>query len=88
MKDDKKKPIFEPITPEEAKKIKASGTYDSWDSGVLCTSGSTDRYEVCQEKYHGADCCYLDNAGNEIYGKCDWAGGFIYRGWSTYVQKI
>ena len=70
MENDKKKPTFEPVSAEEAKKIRATGNKDgSWDSGVLCESGITTREGACIGKAEGADCCYMTN-GEEQIGKC------------------
>ncbi|MDE6344647.1 MAG: hypothetical protein K2L69_07910 [Muribaculaceae bacterium] len=70
MENDKKKPTFEPVSAEEAKKIRATGNKDGqWNSGVLCESGITTREGACIGKSEGADCCYYQN-GNELHGKC------------------
>lgn len=79
MKRDKNQPIFEPISPEEAKQIRAyreSRNLTS-GSGIECPSGSADAYTVCQTSHSGAECCYLDNAGNEVHGVCVFGGGFV-----------
>ena len=78
MENDKKKPTFEPVSAEEAKRIRAYNGGESMTSGsgVECTSGSTDPYAVCQLSHYGQECCYLRN-GEEIHGVCDWAGGFV-----------
>ena len=69
MENDKKKPTFEPISAEEAKKIRATSNNDGrWDSGVLCQSGVSTREEACISKYSGADCCYYEH-GMELRGK-------------------
>lgn len=76
MENDKKKPTFEPVSAEEAKKIRASGNKDgSWDSGVLCESGVQDAQQACIGKGSGAPCCYMLN-GQEKIGKCVEFGTF------------
>lgn len=67
----KKKPIFESISVEEAKKIRAyDGGRDNPPSGLQCASGGDWVYETCLGQYPGAWCCHLEN-GREVYGKCE-----------------
>lgn len=70
MENNKKKPIFEPVSAEEAKKIRASGDKEGrWDSGVLCESGVIGPQQACIGKGIGAACCYMRD-GEELHGKC------------------
>ena len=74
-KNNQKKGVFEPVSAEEAKKIRAyeNGNGGSWESGIECASGG-DAVELCFGKYPGAPCCYLYN-GKEVYGKCVYFNG-------------
>ena len=70
MENDKKKPTFEPISAEEAKKIRAYGeSREAPPSGLECQSGGDRMYEPCLGKSEGAWCCYMENGGN-VYGRC------------------
>lgn len=76
---EKKKQVFEHVSAEEAKKIRAYGGGESMTSGSgsLCPpSGATDPWAVCQLKHEGEKCCYRDHAGMEVYGTCVFGGGF------------
>lgn len=66
-----KKPIFESISVEEAKKIRAyDGGRDNPPSGLQCASGGDWVYETCLGQYSGAWCCHLENGG-KVYGRCE-----------------
>ncbi len=70
MENDKKKPTFEPVSAEEAKKIRATGNKEGrWDSGVRCESGIQDKWAACWLKTDDDPCCYWDN-GQEKRGVC------------------
>lgn len=76
MEDNKKKMVFEMVSAEEAKKIRASvsDSRSSWDSGVLCESGVSDPWQACISKPGGATCCYYKN-GQQCHGICVETGG-------------
>ena len=82
-KNNQKKGVFEILSAEEAKKIRAySGgeSLTSGDDGYNCPSG-TGAFSQCQSSHEGAKCCYYDEAGNVVRGVCVFAGGFgdVYR---------
>ena len=62
MKNEKMKPTFEPVSVEEAKKIRASGNKDDrQDSGITrCESGIQDKWAACWLKTDNDPCCYWD----------------------------
>lgn len=71
MKNSKenKKVVFEPISAEEAKKIRAAGNDRMYPpSGLECESGGDRLYDPCEGKEEGEWCCYDD--GKFVYGKC------------------
>lgn len=75
MDDTNKKPTFEPISQEEAKKIRAfeDNEGNTLNSGVDCGSGFDGIETPCLNKPEGADCCYFNN-GEEHHGKCVYYG--------------
>lgn len=66
MEDNMKKPVFEPVSAEEAKKIRATANDDVPPSGLECSSGSA--YAACEGKSEGYWCC--EDRGNRYYGRC------------------
>lgn len=69
----KTKSIFEPISSEDAKKIKAYAEGGRYDSGVECPSGGVDESAACQGKPEGAECCYYGHNG-PVRGTCQYDG--------------
>ena len=69
MENDKKKPTFEPVSAEEAKKIRA---FDSvgLNSGTECASGDEPKKKACEGKSSGAYCCWVSDKRYE--GRCVW----------------
>ncbi|MCM1256189.1 MAG: hypothetical protein NC221_08735 [Duncaniella sp.] len=66
MEHTPKKPAFEPVSDEEAKKIRASsGTRDECESATECFSGADKFTDACVGRGEGCACC-VDNR----YGKC------------------
>ena len=68
MEDNKKKPVFEPVSAEEAKKIRATANHDVPPSGLECPSGGDREYDSCSGKNEGDWCCF--DSGNKNYGHC------------------
>ncbi|MCM1256188.1 MAG: hypothetical protein NC221_08730 [Duncaniella sp.] len=66
MKDTSKKPAFEPVSDEEAKKIRASSGSLNPTSATECPSGENAQIVACNGKYEGDQCCY----STDIYGRC------------------
>lgn len=66
MKDSTKKPVFEPVSAEEAKKIRATVNNDLPPSGLECSSG--DAYSACYDKSLNDWCC--EDRGDRYYGRC------------------
>ena len=66
METDKKKPTFEPISAEEAKKIRA--ILDSIDptSATECPSGEFAQIIACNGLLEGDECCW----NSDIRGHC------------------
>lgn len=66
-----KKPIFQPVSAEEAKRIRATAgkTTDYPPSGLECTSGEESRYSACRNKPAQEWCCWNDNSTIR-YGRC------------------
>lgn len=71
MENNKKNPIFEPVSAEEAKKIRSykGGESLTSGSGAICESGISDPWQACISMSSGAECCYYEN-GQEKRGKC------------------
>lgn len=70
MESNNKKPVFEPISPEEAKKIRAyDNTRENPPSGLECLSGWGSMYDPCIGKGEDDWCCY-HSGFSEIHGKC------------------
>lgn len=71
MKNEKMKPTFEPVSAEEAKKIRAFRESVNMQSGTVdCGSGSHDPYAVCSGKAEGAGCCLTMPNGQNVIGYC------------------
>ena len=71
MEDNKKKPIFEPVSAEEAKKIRAFKEGISPKSGTVdCGSGFHDSYASCATKNYGEACCLTLPNGENVIGYC------------------
>lgn len=64
-----KKSIFEPISAEEAKKIKAYKEDINPTSATFCTSGEDRRWTACDSQMINDDCCWDD--GQSHYGRCE-----------------
>lgn len=71
IENSNKKTVFEPVSAEEAKKIRGAFTEKNSNklSGIECPSGGDFIYEPCIGKYEGAICCFHSGA-NDIYGVC------------------
>ena len=75
MKNDSKKPVFEPVSIEEAKKIRATRAEgDNPPSGTLCTSGVEN---TCSGKFENDWCC-VDTGYRRYYGRCQHPSGTKY----------
>ena len=70
MDNKNKKPIFEPVSAEEAKQIRATcgKTTDYPPSGLECTSGDGSKYSACKNKEEWSWCCWNDSTKH--YGRC------------------
>lgn len=70
MESQDKKPVFEPVSVEEAKKIRAlAGSEREYPpSGLECSSGSDGRFDPCRYKVEWSWCCWDD--GSRHYGRC------------------
>lgn len=67
MKKDEKKPTFEPVSVEEAKKIRANvGSTINPTSATECPSGDKPQLQACKGKSYWDECCW----NSSIYGRC------------------
>ncbi len=73
MKDSTKKPVFEPVSAEEAKKIRATAGEDVPPSGLECPSGGDREYDSCYGKNEGDWCCI--DLGEKNFGRCRYESG-------------
>lgn len=70
MENNEKKPTFEPVSAEEAKKIRAFREKVDMLSGTVdCGSGFRDPYVACYGKAEGEGCCMRPN-GQDVFGVC------------------
>lgn len=76
MKNNKNKTVFEPVSAEEAKKIRAYRENIITQSGAIdCGSGSHDPYSSCIGKPEGVECCVTRPNGQNEIGICANASG-------------
>lgn len=70
MDTENKKPVFQQLTAEEAKKVRATITRDQCESATECPSGGDREYEACVGRGEGCACCV--EGGNFRYGRCQY----------------
>lgn len=71
MENNEKKPTFEPVSAEEAKKIRAyREKIITQSGGIDCGSGSHDSYGSCIGKPEGVPCCVTKPNGQNEIGIC------------------
>ena len=70
MENDKKKPTFEPVSAEEAKKIRSFDGKDLFSGTTECASGDEPKKKACEGKSSGAYCCWV--YGKTYEGRCVW----------------
>ena len=66
METDKKKPTFEPISAEEAKKVRATAGSIDPTSATECPSGDRAKERACEGKHYWDECCW----DSSNYGRC------------------
>lgn len=77
MKNEKMKPTFEPVSAEEAKRIRAFRDVVESQSGTVdCGSGFIDPYVACSGKGPGVGCCFRPNS-QDVFGICAPASGTV-----------
>lgn len=70
MDTENKKPVFQQLTAEEAKKVRATITRDQCESATECPSGDEREYKACDGRGEGCACCI--DGGNFRYGRCQY----------------